>query len=361
MSKILRRPMFRGGRVSSYGNGIATGLANGGRVNLEVGGLPRSGREVLDIKEEFSKIVPQQKGLSTGDYLRIASAGMDILGAPSEGGGIKGLLASAAKPLSRLGTDLGSSMDQRAANRQKEITDLTSDQAQYNLGMAQIDKKTATEINLGVVDAFYNDKISFEEAKVGGGNSEIINNFNRIRDEAKLDIAQGGNKASKFRILSPANMELAIDLARQELGEDASLEKIRTSAIQTLLGMVQSFDKGLSGLDVTVKEVVPTAKAEGGIINETTDVNMMTETPMGMTDVNVEETKTAPTETNEINISYDQLRDRLPPEITDDIVLLISQSYEALADFSEIQTQADVNQFNTKYDVQLFLPQQTGV
>jgi hypothetical protein len=26
MSNILRRPMFRGGRVSSYGNGIASGL-----------------------------------------------------------------------------------------------------------------------------------------------------------------------------------------------------------------------------------------------------------------------------------------------------------------------------------------------
>ena len=41
MSRILRRPMFRGGRaVSSYGNGIATGLANGGRVNLQTGGAP---------------------------------------------------------------------------------------------------------------------------------------------------------------------------------------------------------------------------------------------------------------------------------------------------------------------------------
>jgi hypothetical protein len=26
MSNILRRPMFRGGKVSSYGNGIASGL-----------------------------------------------------------------------------------------------------------------------------------------------------------------------------------------------------------------------------------------------------------------------------------------------------------------------------------------------
>ena len=41
MSRILRRPMFRGGgKVSSYGNGIASGLADGGRINLRVGGNP---------------------------------------------------------------------------------------------------------------------------------------------------------------------------------------------------------------------------------------------------------------------------------------------------------------------------------
>ena len=38
MSRILRRPMFRGGPVSSYGTGIASGLANGGRVGLDNGG-----------------------------------------------------------------------------------------------------------------------------------------------------------------------------------------------------------------------------------------------------------------------------------------------------------------------------------
>jgi len=44
MSKIYRRPMFRGGgTVSSYGNGIATGLAKGGRVGYEMGGNVRGG------------------------------------------------------------------------------------------------------------------------------------------------------------------------------------------------------------------------------------------------------------------------------------------------------------------------------
>ena len=45
MSRILRRPMFRGGRVNSYGTGIASGLANGGRVGLLNGGT--SGGEFL--------------------------------------------------------------------------------------------------------------------------------------------------------------------------------------------------------------------------------------------------------------------------------------------------------------------------
>ena len=38
MSRTLRRPMFRGGRVSSYGTGIASGLADGGRIGFKRGG-----------------------------------------------------------------------------------------------------------------------------------------------------------------------------------------------------------------------------------------------------------------------------------------------------------------------------------
>ena len=38
MSKILRRPMFRGGPVDSRGTGITSGLMDGGRVGLNTGG-----------------------------------------------------------------------------------------------------------------------------------------------------------------------------------------------------------------------------------------------------------------------------------------------------------------------------------
>ena len=55
-------------------------------------------------------------------------------------------------------------------------------------------------------------------------------------------------------------------------------------------------------------------------------------------------------------ISYDQLRARLPNEITDDIVELMSNSAEALEDFAMISSQQDVTQFNKKYSVNLVLP-----
>ena len=84
----------------------------------------------------------------------------------------------------------------------------------------------------------------------------------------------------------------------------------------------------------------------------TEDVNVMTETPTSMTDVNVEET------VNPERLSYDELRARLPKEIGDDIVTLLANSYEALGDFAQIRTQTDVDQFNQKYQVQLVLPQE---
>jgi hypothetical protein len=55
-------------------------------------------------------------------------------------------------------------------------------------------------------------------------------------------------------------------------------------------------------------------------------------------------------------LTYEQLRARLPREITDDIVLLLSSSMEALTNFAEIQSQEDVNNFNRMYNVNLVLP-----
>ena len=63
---------------------------------------------------------------------------------------------------------------------------------------------------------------------------------------------------------------------------------------------------------------------------------------------------TAPEDT--AGITYEELRARLPQEVTDDIVRLLANSAEALEDFAMIQTEQDINIFNKKYGVNLVLP-----
>ena len=63
---------------------------------------------------------------------------------------------------------------------------------------------------------------------------------------------------------------------------------------------------------------------------------------------------TAPEDT--AGVTYEELRARLPQEVTDDIVRLLANSAEALEDFAMIQTEQDINIFNKKYGVNLVLP-----
>ena len=64
MSRILRRPMFRGGRVDSRGTGITTGLMDGGRVGLFRGGAlsynPNNQSQTNTLTQAYTpKGVPQ--------------------------------------------------------------------------------------------------------------------------------------------------------------------------------------------------------------------------------------------------------------------------------------------------------------
>ncbi len=61
MSRILRRPMFRGGPVSSYGTGIATGLGynDGGRVGYAKAGEVKSYEDTIKDEKRKQEILSQ--------------------------------------------------------------------------------------------------------------------------------------------------------------------------------------------------------------------------------------------------------------------------------------------------------------
>ena len=98
-----------------------------------------------------------------------------------------------------------------------------------------------------------------------------------------------------------------------------------------------------------------TGYAEGGL------TGMMAEetinTPEGSETMEEEVVEETPGPETSAPLTYDELRLRLPPEVSDDVVKLLAASDGALLEFSNIATQQDVDEFNVKYGVELVLPQ----
>jgi len=327
MSRILRRPMFRGGKVSSYGTGIASGL---GRPGMQNGG-------VMDIYESVKERIPmpEQQGLTTGDYLRIASAGLDILGRPAEKGGISGALAAASQPLAKLGVDLGASLDARRqkALEQREELARTITGAETELEASRIRSRTAVDAKKGYLDAVYDIKRS--QAK--GDAAKLAEIEKDYQKDFELFVVKGFDASDIFNVIKgDAVQERIFEIAESAVeakGIDEDDPRYSTEVFKEAQRVANEYATSLQ-----------TSFADGGAVDVTETVT--------------EEVIQEPTKPMPVQISYDELRARLPKEIGDEIVNLLANSYEALADFASIATQADVDNFNSKYGVELVLPQE---
>ena len=335
MSNILRRPMFRkGGPVNSRGTGITSGLDTPKRGIVDgPGEYSKSPADIAaDIYARTGEIFPEpeKQGLTTGDFLRIAATGAEILGAPGRGGGIRGALTAAAKPLANLGVSLGSSIDARETAAKKTrrsnramVADLAGDiYATQQKGNQEYARKQA----VGIVESIFKPKI---EAAKESGDKVLQNKLEKELEEKTIAIATDSTPRSE------QVMKILLELIKQ--GEvDAGVAIALYPELKPLLPDTET-DTGTG----TTKKL-PEIKADGGRVGMMEGGDLL------------EDEMTDP----QIPLSYNELRGRLPESIGDDIVKLLSTSYEALADFAEIRTQADVDNFNMRYQVQLVLPQE---
>jgi hypothetical protein len=353
MSRILRRPMFRGGRVDSRGTGITSGLdkPKRGYVN-ETGSYAGEEEEISDYMKTMKKVREYQSpkpGLTLGDYLRIASAGAEIAGAPSEGGDIGGVLATVSKPLARLGSDLANTMDKRSALGQQEASDITQ-----AIIRARAVKKTGTTYALD--RKLEQLQSSLEEL------AKIEDELAKTTDETERNklLRRKGYLESAVEVISPKSDPVVESFMKSGragqfwngiIAEVEIESKLTQDNPKFPWNQVIQKAKTLAKKDVGI---TPVQKAEGGIIDQVS----VDETIAGPGD---EETMIDETQetTEEVvqPLSYEELRQRLPKEISDDIVLLISKSTQAYLDFANIGTQKDVADFNVKYGVELVLPQ----
>ena len=111
--RTLNRPMFR--RGGSTG-GITSNL-NKPRVGLFTGGPPQT-PNTQEILAQYMQMPEEPKGLTSSDYLRLAAAGAEIMGAQptSDGTGFLAALSSAGPALSGAATNIASSLSTRKEN-----------------------------------------------------------------------------------------------------------------------------------------------------------------------------------------------------------------------------------------------------
>ena len=349
MSRVLRRPMFRGGKVSSYGTGIASGLADGGRPGYVNGGEIE---EYTDIVKAVREAYPRQQGLSQADFLRIASAGLDILGAPGEGGGIRGALTAASKPLAKLGTGLATGMEARDASREESIKDISAaimrGRSTRDRGFALTDKlKQLTE------NTKKKQQLSFMLSETKEGDQAFANYIKENHPGVTDLEAIASIRKSLENELEVVNNNLKVLLPKDEV-TIAFLKSGQAGQFFNSLIAAEEKKQGKNRGDPTFNwnAVIESAgKKDGGVVGYAEG---------GLTEM-VSETEEVVEETPQPqprgSLSYQELRSRLPKEIPDDVIAIIAASDEALIEFSNIATQQDVDAFNTKYGVELVLPQ----
>jgi hypothetical protein len=350
MNRVLKRPMFRMG--GSTGTGITSGLD---RKPLKQGTDPQDRTFKPDINQaldvaELSKdprvrnvLFPSSGGLSPGTLPGFLTQFGLNLTSQTPGGNIFQTAAMAAQDPFKT---FQAAKLARTDDRSKFARDLFSGDiaSQYDLEKERIEsqgkgseKTFAKEQAAGAVKAIYSTQIGAIENKkevldkndpnyqdkLAGFNQQISDLQDKQRDEIKSIYLSQKTQKEFLR-------EVIIKLLQNNDPED-------------IAQYFPNFEEIMGG-----GFKVPEEKADGGRIG----YKIGSEKPM-MENV-VEQKK----ETGEVqDLSYTELRTRLPQEISNEIVMLLANSKQALLDFANIQTGEDIASFNQQYDVNLSLPQ----
>ncbi len=428
----------RGGNVSARNNGIVQGFDNGGSVvdDLRAAGLIRD--------------LERPTGLSTADYLRIAAAGAQIMGAqPTGRSGFVGALQAASPALTGLGVDLASSQAARQADFESQqaaqdqliasgiIADRDKLEKQFILEQApklraQLAAATTPAEQQAIIDqldALFPEKAKAKFDELQEARTEGFYDFLDDAEKIVGKLQDGTASEEQIRLYSgKSSTTIAKELAiANVLGDyrymaeggkvqmamsDPSPEAERSDMLEDMA--LKRFGKPLSSLtDVQVieleedlQELIREKMSEGGSTRAGDNEEKAAEDRMKMEsdkfyideDGNLRKIPTKKPRQNtrpgmneeiaadaarrrELNpqgraeggtmteapqapknspLTFEELRARLPREVTDQVVRLLATSESALLDFANIDTEQDIAIFNQKYNADLQLPTQVA-
>ena len=217
-----------------------------------------------------------------------------------------------------------------------------------NLKRQAGDKRSQRELELEAIEVVYkprsippadaNVEIGAAEFRTAGGATRVgqlqaditkySKNLNLKGAKEKVEQAEA-ELTLLAKSLSAAGAEKLIDFyGLREYLQDGG-------RVKRAIGTPETGETDISVVDESIVTPTGTEKIEATEVTAAENVDPMQEVPV---------------------MDFSTLRNRLPKEITDDIVQLLANSKEALQDFYYLNNQQDVSRFNTKYGVNLILP-----
>ena len=365
MNRIMRRPMFRKG--GSADEGITSGLRQGYATNenntvqqndlskINIGNLNM--QQLKDIASSMAyKAPPMPRDTSLDDFK--IDFGLDLIGRPASGNIFQTAALAAKEPFSRFRSSRAAfdkSIQDRAVNRYnaeadmfKTLIDAQSDILGGSAGKSYRDIVISQKLE-EIIPEIYELEAKQKDGTIT--DDEVIrldvlktqkNNFTKSNPvtEGAIDIF----------VKSSAGQNLFNSISEQLFRDDKTSGTNKYQNEQDTQLYIDTIDQ--------IKKILGQFSGGGraGYANGEIVEEQIGEKVIDYTKPSAAEAVTQQQMDMSNPISYDQLRARLPKEITDDIVQLMANSAEALEDFASISTQQDVDQFNKKYNVNLVLP-----
>ena len=385
MNRILKRPMFR--RGGSAGTGITSGLDTPKRGLVDGPGMysqpasddpyDRALKTTERFEGDIDRFVSRQPALGPGTLPGfLTSFGLDLASRTPTGKGFSGLLATAA------GAAKGPFETFQAAQltRGAEKSDLKKDIFTSALASEyDLEKERIEQAGEGTTDDRKTPEVEREIIKTAQQNiftAEDILTKPDATDQEKLD-AQRTIQINQ----NVLQKELGIPVEYQAILTNETLFNENQDAYVLSYNQAQrikqkeAIDQGKTpeealaefplmkagtaqAINYTIQQLnerfkFRTTRADGGRIG----YSMGSEEAVGSEPLMKELVETEKDTGSVQDLSFTELRARLPNEISNDVVQLLATSKKALLDFANIQTTEDISNFNKLYDVNLTLPQ----
>jgi len=364
--------MFKlGGSTSGITSGLEpkrTGYDAGGFTDEDLDRMYGASQRITD------KYYPKQ-GANLNRFL--IDWGLSMVGNPPSGN----VLQTAAKQAQRPTRELFESMDRSGAMRSATGADIFGKviAAEGEMMGGEGGPKWQKQWELRTVKKAYTDiidnNIKLDQLREDPeGNKNLIRELEQENRDAEIDIAHLQKVNPLVKAIS-TNEEIITNIYNSTLDKLADIKITVTEENKHLYpdnevgDVFKKWDEDSPEIQAEAMKKIQIMFPPSGNI----DVSFLEKNATGgrvgyqggelVEDINVQETiqpegmpgqGTPPVDP--VGMTFEELRERLPSTITDDIVILLSQSAQALEDFATIQTQQDVDNFNTKYNVNLILP-----